>query len=117
MELFISGVFQALISGIASGAVLLIITKSMEKNNDIIKKAHAAEKELLDNKLQNMEDKINSMEEKHMALTEAFYGVKEKVILMVQKQEEFKLRLFELIQTVEKLKMPDQDFGRVIVKK
>jgi len=116
MELFISGVFQALISGIASGAVLLIITKAMEKNYDDVKKAHNAEKELLEIKLQNMEDKINSIEEKHISLTEAFYGVKEKVIVMIQKQEEFKLRLFELIQTVEQLKMPDQNFGKVIRK-
>lgn len=123
-EIFISGLFQAIISAIASGAALMIISRSLDKNNEDTKKAHSAEKELLDIKLQNLENKITSMEtkftsmeQKHVHLTEAFYEVKEKVVLMIQRQEEFKLRLFEVITTVEKLKGVDTNFGKVIVKK
>lgn len=121
MDLFISGLFQALISGIASGGVLLLISQSLKKNNDEVKKTHFAEKELLDEKLAHLYEKINLMEEKVVAmdnkysiLTSALYEVKEKVVLMAQKQDEFKLRLFELIQTVEKLKL--SEYGRVIKK-
>lgn len=116
MELFISGLFQALISGITSGAVLLVLTNILQKNNDETKKLHETEKELLNTKLQNMEDKINSMETKHFSLMEEFHQLKDKVLAMYHKQEEFKVRLFELISAVEKLKMPDQDFGKVIRK-
>jgi len=113
-ELFISGLFQAIISAIASGAALLIISRSLDKNNEDTKKAYTAEKELLDNRFNNMKENLNSMEDKflllatkHEELTEAFYQVKEKVVLLVQRQDEFKIRLFELIQAIEKKENKD----------
>lgn len=124
-ELAISGLFQALISAIASGAVLMLIQGKLDKNKEDTKKAHEAEKELLNNKLQNLEDQIDgmkvsfsSMELKHVALTEAFHEVKEKVSVMITRQEEFKVRLFELVNAVEKIKEnSDKNFGKVIIKK
>jgi len=125
LDLFISGLFQALISAIASGAVLMLIQGKLDRNRDDTKKAHDTEKELLNNKLKHLEDKIDSMEsrfafmeQKHGFLTDALHEVKDKVLVVITRQDEFKLRLFELINSVEKIKEnSDKNFGKVIVKK
>lgn len=96
---------------------MLWVTKSVEKSNAESARATEAEKRLIQYELSEMTKKFNSMELKHEALTQAFHSLKERVIAMAQKQDDFQVRLIELMQNLEKFKNhADTNAGKVIKK-
>lgn len=111
MEIFITGVVQAAVSGV----ILLIITKTVEKNNSASQRAVEAEKRLITKELSDMMLKVTSLEQKQDALVSAFQALKEKVILMSQKQDDMYQRLYDLTHSVDKIK-DTESYGRVLKK-
>lgn len=111
MEVWIAGVIQACISG----AIVLFLTKTVEKSNETTQRANEAEKRIIQNDLNSMGEKFSSMEHKQQELTNAFYALKEKVVLVAQKQDDAQGRMHELIKAVEGIKI-NENHGRVIRK-
>lgn len=111
MEVLVSGFIQAILSG----AILLFLTKAVEKNSKDAQRATEAEKKIIEREISEMTIRLTSFEQKHDSLVVAFQSLREKVILMVQKQDDFQTRLFELIKSVENFKT-HSDHGRVLKK-
>lgn len=100
MDLWIAGLIQASISGV----VLLFLTKSLEKVSETSKRAAEAEKTIIQNDLDLLGGKLTSLEGKQGELTRAFYSLKEKVVIIAQKQDDYHTRIHELIDAVDDLK-------------
>ena len=113
MELFTTGLIQAIISG----AILLFITKTVEANNAKTVRATEAEKKIVERELAAMTVKFVSMEQQHGQLTKEIQKLREKVAVLVQKHEDLQLRVFEVVNSLEAIKtgMPG-NYGKVTVK-
>lgn len=111
MEIWVTTILQTLISG----AILLFLTKSVDKSSENARSASEVEKKMVQKELATMTLKFVSMEQKHDKIIEEVQKLKERVSVLVQKSDDLQTRVFEMSHALDGLKVASTH-GRVIKK-